>query len=144
MQHFIIKYFVPPCFLVSIGGHCAVVTQPIMHSSLCHLYVSFRGHCQLNLTVTSSHFYHHTKAMLYHPNVCSTLVKPPKQTFSVPQSPCRASSTGLVPSDVTPIRLLPLVGPSNSVFFSTHSSYRLDKINSDMRNYITNFAADLR
>lgn len=29
-------------------------------------------------------------------------------------------------------------------FFSAHSSYRLDKINSDMRNYITNFAADLR
>uniref|UniRef100_A0AAV2JBY2 Disks large-associated protein 2 n=1 Tax=Knipowitschia caucasica TaxID=637954 RepID=A0AAV2JBY2_KNICA len=35
------------------------------------------------------------------------------------------------------------MGLSNCVLFSTHSSYRLDKINSDMRNYITNFAADL-
>ena len=81
--------------------------------------------------------------ILFHPNVCSTLVKKPKQTFSAPQIPCRANSIGLLPSDVTSIQL-PLMGPSNSVFFSTHSSYRLDKINSDMRNYITNFAADLR
>lgn len=96
--------------------------------------------------MTLSHFYHYLRAMLvilYHPNVCSTLVKTPKQTFSSPQMPYRASSIGLVPSGVTSIQL-PLVGPSNSVFFSTHSSYRLDKINSDMRNYITNFAADLR
>lgn len=77
--------------------------------------------------------------ILYHPNVCSTLVKTPKQTFSHTEP----FLFGLVPRDVTSIQL-PLVGPSNSVFFSTHSSYRLDKINSDMRNYITNFAADLR
>lgn len=34
--------------------------------------------------------------------------------------------------------------PVTLFFFSTHSSYRLDKINSDIHNYITNFAADLR
>lgn len=86
--------------------------------------------CQLTLTVASTHFPHHTNAMTVircHPNVCGALVRIPKQTFR----------------DVTSIQQL-LVGPSNSVFFSTHSSYRLDKINSDMRNYITNFAADLR
>lgn len=81
--------------------------------------------------------------ILYCPNVCSTLVRTPKQTFSAAQTPYRAQCAGLVPSDIIFIQL-PLVGPSNSVFFSTHSSYRLDKINSDMRNYITNFAADLR
>jgi len=70
-------------------------------------------------------------------------VKTPKQTFSSPQIPYRASSIRLLPSDVTSIQLPP-VGPSNSVFSSTHSSFRLDKVNSDMRNYITNFAADLR
>lgn len=70
-------------------------------------------------------------------------MKTPKQTFSSPQIPYRASSIRLLPSDVTSIQLPP-VGPSNSVFSSTHSSFRLDKVNSDMCNYITNFAADLR
>lgn len=38
-----------------------------------------------------------------------------------------------------------LLWDSVTLFFSLpHSSYRLDKINSDMHNYITNFAADLR
>lgn len=86
--------------------------------------------CQLTLTVASTHFPHHTNAMTVircHPNVCGALAKIPMQTFR----------------DVTSIQQF-LVGPSNSVFFSTYSSYRLDKINSDMRNYITNFAADLR
>lgn len=99
---------------------------------------------------TFSHVYHHTKAILYQSYFITLMFaalwwKLPSKHSVHHNSyiPYKVTSIGLVPSDVTSIQL-PHVGPSNSVFFSTHSSYRLDKINSDMRNYITNFAADLR
>lgn len=81
--------------------------------------------------------------LIVHPDVCSILVKTLKQTFCSPISETTLDKPVLPPTNSTSIQL-PCVGPSNCVFFSTHSSYRLDKINSDMRNYITNFAADLR
>lgn len=116
-----------------------VCDKPITHTSLLSpacLYITSANE------TTFPHFIHHMKTtpgLMFHPNVCSTLMKNPQQTFRAYEP----SFIGLMPGDVSSFQL-PRVGPSNSVFFSTHSSYRLDKINSDMRNYITNFAADLR
>lgn len=79
-----------------------------------HYVVSFMSYCLdqaiLSATVTFSHFCHYSRAMLvilYHPNVCSTLVKTPKQTFI---SPYCKSHTEPVLLDLCPVT----PHPSNS------------------------------
>lgn len=65
--------------------------------------------CILNVTVAFSHLRCHSKAssvIMYHPNVCSTLVKNPKQTFSAHHS----NHTEPVPLDLYPVTS----HPSNS------------------------------
>lgn len=129
---------------ISRGSSAAnIFLRQCQHASQSILLIA----CQWNVTATLSLIYSSQRIHVGHdlsPECLQHLVKTPKQTLSPPQFPYKVISSRLImPSEVTSIPL-PLVGPCNSVFLSAHSSYRLDKINSDMRNYITNFAADLR
>lgn len=105
------NYFVQAAFhhqmlLVSCGNGQCVHTLNTSHYTT-HVVYSFfyfilyyiasvlQFSLQVTLIVTFFHVSHHSKVILvilYHPNVCSTLVKTPKQTFNFSQNPFRAKA----------------------------------------------------